>query len=232
MFFKLVMSGSHRGMGGEHGAAPADLGGALKIDTIFFHDMTDAFQPGKGAVPFIHVTDRRKQIHGLESPAAADSQKRFLGHPDFAVAGVQPGGDVLNMFRIFRQVGIQQQKPDLSHLNFPDTRMNHPMRSLNLDHQIFAGCLGDFSNRQIKHIDDGIGFLLPSVMVQILTEIAFPVQQSDAGQGKAQSGRGLEVIAGQHPESAGKKRQGFMQAEFHGKVRQGFTGFQDQVRDP
>ncbi len=72
---------------------------------------------------------------------------------------------------------------------------------------------------QLVDVGRQIFFLLPAVAVQPLAEISLAVKQADADQRNTQVGRALDVIAGQHAESAGINGNRLVQAEFGGEIR-------------
>jgi hypothetical protein len=91
------------------------------------------------------------------------------------------------------------------------------------DHQRVALFILLFDQGQVILVGFRVGFLLPPVFVQVLAEVAFPIEQPHTHQGHLQPRRGFEVITGQNAQSAGKKGQGFVDAELHGKIGHGLA---------
>src|SRR5687767_12365372 len=67
-------------------------------------------------------------------------------------------------------------------------------------------------------IEDGEPLLLPSVSVERLAEIALPVEEADAHDGNAEIARCLEVVTGEHPETAGVLRECLSDPELRRQV--------------
>ena len=75
----------------------------------------------------VHVEDlgRGQAFDGGERadrPHAADTGQDFLLDAVFLVAAVQPVGDAAQFVLVFRDVGIQQQQRNTTHLRDPDPR--------------------------------------------------------------------------------------------------------------
>ena len=63
--------------------------------------------------------------------------------------------------------------------------------------------------------------MLPAVAIEALAEISLAIKQAHADEGDAEIGGALDVVAGQHPESAGIDRERLMHAKFGGKISHG-----------
>src|SRR4051812_5470029 len=75
----------------------------------------------------------------------------------------------------------------------------------------FHGQLGDIPLEVV--------FLLPTVLIEPLPEIALTVKQTDTDQWNIQVGSALDMVARKDAESAGVNRNRFMQPEFRGEIR-------------
>ena len=62
-------------------------------------------------------------------------------------------------------------------------------------------------------IEDGVALLLPAVRVQALAEVAHAVHEAYAHQRDAEAARRLQVVAGEHPQTAGVLGEGLGYAE-------------------
>jgi hypothetical protein len=69
---------------------------------------------------------------------------------------------------------------------------------------------------------------LLSRWVEVLLEVALPVQQRDRDDGDRQVGGGAEGISGEHAESATIGGDGLLEADLHGEV--GDAGARRSVR--
>ena len=74
---------------------------------------------------------------------------------------------------------------------------------------------------QAGKVVDGVLGHLTAVGVQHLGEVAVFEQQTYAHQGQGQIGGGLEVVAGKYAQTTGIDGDGFVEAEFRGKIDNG-----------
>ena len=67
-------------------------------------------------------------------------------------------------------------------------------------------------------IEGRVALLLPAVGVELLAEVALPVEQADAGERDAEAARRLEVVAGEDAEAAAVLRERLGDAELGAEV--------------
>ena len=67
-------------------------------------------------------------------------------------------------------------------------------------------------------VEDRVALLLPAVGVELLAEVALPVHQADADERDAEAAGRLQVVAGQHAETARVLGQGLGDAELGREV--------------
>src|SRR6266851_3128920 len=96
--------------------------------------------------------------------------------------------------------------------------MYGPARVGQLDRQWNAAAVALQRQREIVKIVVDVAFVLPARFVELLSEIAFLVEQTDRHQRNAQIAGGLQVIAGQESEAARKDGQTFGQPKFRRKI--------------
>ena len=80
--------------------------------------------------------------------------------------------------------------------------------------RIFAGSIGSTRLSTFE-----IVLVLPSVLIEPLTEIALVVVEADRDERDAQIGRAFYVIAGEDAEAARIDRNRFVKAEFRREIR-------------
>ena len=91
-------------------------------------------------------------------------------------------------------------------------------RELDLDLQGLPIGRGEQVERHAVWVEGRIPLLLPAVGVQVLTEVALPVEQSDGDQRDAEVAGGLQMVAGQNAEAARIDRDRFADAELGREV--------------
>ena len=159
-----------------------------------------------------------RDAHGPERAEAADAQQQFLADADARVAAVQARGEFAVFGMIALDVGIEQEQIAASDLHAPDFGADGAAAGFDLNRDRLAVRSDGGFHRQLVDIGLDIFFLLPAGAIEPLAEISLAVEQADADQRNAQIGRALDVIAGQHAQSAGINRNGFVQAELGGEV--------------
>ena len=115
-------------------------------------------------------------------------------------------------------VGVEQKQIAAPDLHAPDFRADGSAAGLDLNRDGLAVRSDGGFHGQLVDIGLDVFFLLPAGAIEALPEVSLAIKQSDADQGNAQVGRALDVIAGQHAESAGIFRNGNVQTEFGGEV--------------
>jgi hypothetical protein len=103
-------------------------------------------------------------------------------------------------------------------MDFPDLGADIPPMPVRLTTSVVSVSVLLLDQGQVIQVGFRVGFLLPTVLVQVLAEITFTIEQPHPHQGHLEPGRRLEVITGQNAQSAGKQGQGFVNAELHGKI--------------
>ena len=175
----------------------------------------------------VGVEHLRRRVAGgravrADGPHPADADEDLLPDALVLVAAVEPVGDAAQVRLVLLDVGVEQQQR-----HPPDGRLPHPHAERaagghrDLDEDGLARGIGEQLQGQALRVERGVVLELPAVQRQRLAEVARPVQQPDADQRHAQVGRGLEVVAGQHPEAAGVVGQHLRDAELHREVADG-----------
>jgi len=97
-------------------------------------------------------------------------------------------------------------------------RLHNAAGKFQWDPQPAAFLLDHRRNRQARGFIVRIELLLPSVRIDDLAEISFLIKQPDADHRRGKIAGGFHVIAGQHAETAGVKRQCRTETELHAEV--------------
>jgi hypothetical protein len=160
-----------------------------------------------------------------DRPHPTDTSQDLLPDAVFLIAAIQAIGDAAQLMLVFRDVRIQQQQRDATHLRNPDpcAQLRAVRQRQRHQHRITAG-VGQQPQRESLRVQRGVRLLLPTVCRQRLPKVAGTVVQTDRDQRDPKVGRGLEVVAGQDPKSTRIIGQNLGYAEFHGEV--GDTGRQ------
>ncbi|KZD18484.1 MAG: hypothetical protein AO394_02935 [Candidatus Fermentibacter daniensis] len=124
----------------------------------------------------------------------------------------------LPVFRaVDRQVGIQEVESGAAHADHPDRGRNVAPVQGQGNHHRPAVVIKDGADRCVRVVVDEIPLLLPAVAVEVLTEVALPVEERYSNQRQAEFAGALERITREHAQPAGVDRQALVQAELHGE---------------
>ncbi len=174
--------------------------------------LADPLEGEEPGVALVEVEHLRVDTEGAQCPHAADAEDDLLAQAMVGVAAVEAVGDRHTVGGVAFDVGVEEVQ-------------RHPA-DVGAPHADRDGIAGEVDG----HTDAGVGeperlrvhvqavFLLPTVGVELLVEVALGVQQADADERHTEVGGRLEVVAGQHAEASGVLRQGFGQPEFGGEV--------------
>ena len=171
----------HGGVGGENVAGAGGFQGLVEIELLVAHIEPDLFQGEEGGVAFIHMEHGGLESHGLQSARAADTEDDFLADPGVHVAAVEGIGDVAILGQyVVGDIGVQQVQGDAADAELPDLNEHVAGGQFDGDFEIVAvGVFHGFQRQGVKVVH-GIAFLLPSVGIQKLPEIALLVEQAQA----------------------------------------------------
>ena len=208
------VSRGHRGMRGEYGGCPDQLARGLVGQFIRLHQVTYALQRQKSGVPLVHMADRGFDPENLQCPNAANAEQHFLPDAHILVAPIELGGDHAVVRRVFRDIGIQQIERHAPHLHAPDLSGHIMSGHFHDDPKGIAPGVALEVHGHIIPVVFGIEFLLPSVPVQILLEIALAIEQAHGDQRNSEIAGGFKVISGENAQSAGVNGQALVHAVF------------------
>jgi hypothetical protein len=175
-------------------------------------------------VPFIHVADGGVQIHGPQRTNAPDAEQHLLLDAHLDVAPVQAVADVSVGGRIGLDVGVEEKERDASHVEAPHLRAHLAPIHGDLHGKRLAVLVGHEGQRLAGWIDV-LGLLgLPAVGCEHLLKVAFVVEEADAHEREAEVAGRLQVVACQHPQSAGVVGERLGQSELHREVGDDVAG--------
>src|SRR5208282_4984757 len=215
---EAVVTGRDRGVRGEDDFARNLARGGHKIHALFLHATANRLENCEAAVAFVQMKHSRRDAHGSECTEAAHAQQKFLAYAGAAIAAIEARGEIAIFRRIALHIRIQQKKIAPSDLRTPDLGADRAASCLNFDHDRFAILADRRLYGALVDVRVNILFLLPAAAVETLQEVALAVEQTYADEWNVEIGRTLDVIAGQHAESAGIDGQRFVQSEFSREI--------------
>ncbi len=218
---------------GREDRSPAELGDrAVEALAVPPHAAAEALELQEGRVPLVHVPDRRLDAQRLEGARAADAEHELLGEAHLAPRRVENAGDRTVGRVVLRHVGVEQQQRHAPDEGDPDLEMELAAAVRDRDHHRPAGVSGRRTDRQAGEVVLGVDVLLAAVGVDVLVEVAVPVEEPDSDQRHAQVAGALQVIAGEDAEAAGIERQAGIEAVLHAEVGDRPVELRVALREP
>ena len=199
--WESVVARRDRGVGGEDVGCGHELEGALEVKALVLHAPAHQFQREERRVAFVHVVDRRLEPHGVEGVDAADAEHDLLLDAHFEIAAVELRRDEPVFEPVFGDVGVEQEERDAADHHLPHLGIHVAVEDAHGDDERLVGD-AHFRHRQMVEVLVETDALLPAVFVDLLFEIAVPVEEGDGDEVDAQVARRLAMVAGEDAEAA------------------------------
>ena len=218
---EAIVTGGYWGVGGEDHFPRYVIGSSVEVQTFFLHAIADRFQHGEATVPLVEMEDAGGNAHGFECTKAADAEEQLLTNAGAPVAAIEAGSKFQIFGRVALHIRIQQQKGATAHLDSPNLGADQAAAGLDFYDDGFALFADGELHGELIDVGVEVLFLLPALLVEVLAEVALAVEEADADEGNAEVGGALDVVSGEHTETAGINGQGLVQAELSRKVSHG-----------
>ena len=218
---ETVVAGRHGRVRGEDRAMRHFAETDFEAHAVFLHPLADRLQRGKGAVAFVEVIDARRDAQGRQGADAAHARHELLPDADAVVAAVQPSGELAVLGAVAGHVAIEQVQLHPPHAHQPDFGQQTSRAGVDLHGDRLAFAVPSGLHRQVLDLGVQVFFLLIALLVEVLLEITLIVEQSAGDQRNAQGTGTLDVVAGQHAQTAGVNRNGLVYPELEGKIGHG-----------
>src|SRR6266852_141230 len=205
---KPVVARGYGGMGSEDRLTGNAADSMIKGDSLALHPVTNGLQNGKPTVAFIQVQNTGCDGHGFESAEASDAKQQFLADSDARISAIQPRGQLSVFGVVAVDVGVEQEQVAAAHFHAPDFRPDGATPGLHLYCDRFAIGPDCRLHGQLTDVSLDVFFLLPAGAVEPLAKISLAVEQADTDERDTQVGGALDMVAGQHAQSAGIFRDG------------------------
>src|SRR6266446_2090621 len=164
------------------------------------------------------MKDPRRDAHRPQRAKTSDAEQQLLTDADAPVTSVQTRSQFTIFGCIPYDIRIQKKQVAAPYFQAPDSCVDQAAAGFDLYQHGLAIRIDSELHRQFINIGFEIFLLLPAVAVQPLPEISLTIKQADADQWNSEIGCALDVVAGQHAQSAGINRNRFMQAEFSREI--------------
>src|ERR1044072_236815 len=127
-------------------------------------------------------------------------------------------GDPTVSFIVRRNVRVEQVERHAANVGPPNLRANRALADHNLNQQrrtVFGVTL---MQRQLRRISFTVQLLLPTDPAESLAKVAIVIEQANRDERQPQVTGGLQMIAGQHTQTAGVKRQRVVHSKLRAKI--------------
>jgi len=169
-------------------------------------------------VALVHVIDRWLFAKFVEKFYAADTEENLLVDTHILVTAIDAAADVAVMGFIGRNIGVEQIECSAANLEAPCLCKNFTLCYINRNDQVIALSIGHFFNRKAFRVLKRVVFGLPSILVEVLAEVALFVKQGNANKINAKVAGRFQVVSGKNTESARINSHTFMNAEFSTEI--------------
>ena len=217
-FVEIIVPCRNRSVHGIKSGCTNNLQRFVKRQFFFRNVIQQALSADKSSVPFVHVVHIFLDAQLFQQQHSAHTQQIFLLHAVFPVAAVKLAGNGAVVFAVVLQIGIHQIQIYASYRHFPYIRVNGSVVKRHFQNHRFVVFVHHLSNGQAAEVlRFVVGNLLP-VHRKGLREITVTIQETHGSHIYPAVAGFFQIIAGQHPESAGVDFQHVRQAVFHAEI--------------
>ena len=161
----------------------------------------------------VDVEHLRRETEGGQGSGAAHAEEDLLADPLLLGAAVEAIGDQPVLVGVVVDVGVEQVQRDAADVGLPHPGVHR--RAGDVDGDADAV---DRRERDGRGVEPRKELLLAAPEVELLREVAVVVEEPDPGEGQADVVGGLEVVAGEHAETAAVLGEPGGHAELGGEV--------------
>ena len=109
---------------------------------------------------------------------AADAEHDLLAHPHLEVAAIKLSSNQSVLGAVFRDVGIEEIETYPANAQFPKSGKNFAIQNWHRNEQIRVAAM-HFADRQVIKVLIQVDRCLNAVLVDLLPEIAVPIEQTN-----------------------------------------------------
>ena len=222
-FVEVVVASGHGCVDGVESAGTYELHGLVEGQMVFLDVVAKALEVAKSGMAFVAMVDIFADAQLLERENAANAEQDFLLQAVLPVAAVERVCDGFVVLRVHLVVGVKQIELDSADVDTPDVGVDKIVVIGDGDDHGLAVVVELSLNGQVGEV---LGFILSnllSVHGEALREIAETIEESDGAEINIRVGSFLEVVAGEHAETAGVNLEGGVHAVLHREVGHGGT---------
>jgi len=175
---------------------------------MLLNTLPDSLKSQKRAVAFIHVADSRAKTKDIESTQTTNAEQKLLLDTCFLVAAVKVSGNPLISLIVFWNKRVEEYELHTADIGNPDTAADTAVREGDID------CVAGVTQREVFRVYRWVIFDLPAIIIDVLAEVAFAVQESNGCEGDAEVTVCFAVVAGENTEATTINGEALGDAEF------------------
>ncbi len=212
-----VVAGRDGRMSREHGIRGDSFEGRPERQTRD-RQLAHALEDHERGMALVDVPDGRREAECAQRAHAADAEHGFLLQAQLAAAAVEHVRDVPVRLGVLLNVRVEQQNGHAADARAPDARHDRAARKRTPHEDLVARAVARGAQRRVLGFDvDVLGNLL-AVAVDVLIEVALPVQQADRDERQPHVAGGLAMVAGEHAEAPGVDGKALVKAVLGAEV--------------
>ncbi len=216
-----IVSGRHRGMGGEQRRRTHEFKSLAERIMAVLHILAEPLQTCECGVTLVVMVHRRIQAKCAERPDAAYAQQNLLLEPVLVVTAVKLVRDGAVLLSIGLIIGVQKIEIRTAHSHFPNTGVKGPSRKAHTYALPYAVLPYDRLHRNLeKVLGDVLGHLV-ALRGKFLAEISVAVQKADGREVHVHIRSLLQIVSRQNSQTAGIYLEGCVQTVFHTEICDG-----------
>src|SRR5437667_310448 len=171
-------------------------------------------------MPLVHVKNLRLDTERGECFDAANSKHDFLAHSHLQVAAIKLGSNQSVLCAVFRNIGVEQVDCYPSDAQFPKPGKNFPVQNRHWDTKL--GIAPPYlADRQMIKILIEINGFLTAFLIDLLPEIAVPIQQTNRNEIQIEIASRFAMVASEDAQAAGVIRDRLVKTKFGREIRNG-----------
>ena len=214
-----LVAGRHGRVNGEDGVAPDPPEGLAGREAgVGRHQLPGSLDEEERGVALVEVPDGGLDAERPEGTDAANPQDQLLAEPHLAAADIEDVRDRPISDVVGRDVGVEQEDRHAADLGNPDGSAHGAIGDLDADLERRAIASAGPPEGQQRRIEVRLGVLLVAIGVDLLAEVATPVEEADADEREGRVRRRLAVVARQDAEAARIELHRLVDPEFGAEV--------------
>jgi hypothetical protein len=185
------------------------------------HEFSDALEIEEAGVSLVRVEHRWVVAESAQRTSASDAEHDLLTKSVLAPTRVEAIGYLALLRGVVLDVAVEEEQRYAPDLRAPHLRDAPASLEVDIDLQGSTVGRGHQGERHAVGIERWVPLLLPTVRVQLLTEVALSVEKPDSDHRKPEIACSLEVVARENAETARVGRQGLADAELRREIGDG-----------